>query len=183
MRKYDLLRKAVILSWGMLAVITPVNDQQPSQPSQEGDVFRKVSEAQDELQRQLRQQIRIQPGTEGQAKDYYGRISRADVLNFRFEGSTLDSLLEYMGYTGSNGATPATYSGLAAKDIEKLPSFELMPVDNREFAILKSRVSDPDAFDKLLDLDDFLDGKVLVSRFFAPKIATYYDSKKPVPTN
>lgn len=138
--------------------------------------FAKVLQAQDHFQRQSRVQLLIQPGTETQAKDYYARISDASVLNFPFEGSTLDSLLEYMGYTTPNGDA---FGGLLARDLETLPSFTLMPRDEAEFANLKSQVSDPAAFDSLLDLNDFRSDKVLVSRFFAPKIATYYDAGDP----
>ena len=132
-----------------------------------------------ELEKQSKIQILIQPGTENQAKDYYERISKPDELDFRFEQSTLDSLLEYMGYASSNGATPPVYEGLLAKDLERLPSFTLMPRDDSEFANLKSQSDNPDGFDRVLNLVDFQNDKVLVSRFFAPKIATYYDSANP----
>jgi hypothetical protein len=135
---------------------------------------RDLLKAQEQLQKQIELSARVRPGTEQEARDYYERIST--VLQFPFQASTLDSLLAYMGYTTSNGANPPSYAGLIAKDLESIPSFPLMPRDDGEFAALKARVTDPNAFDSQLDLADFQGDRVLVSRFFAPKIATYYYS-------
>src|SRR5688500_3069062 len=87
------------------------------------------------------ERLRVQHGKEQEAKDYYERISKA--LSFPFEGSTLDSLLAYMGYTVANGG--GGFQGLPASDLEKLSSFTLMPRDATEFAALKNAVADPAA--------------------------------------
>lgn len=136
-------------------------------------VIRDAFQAQTALQKAIQQRLRVQPGAEQEAKDYYQRISR--VLQFNFEGSNLDALLTYMGYAVSNGANPPVYTGLIARDLEGIPSFALMPRDDGEFAALKTRVANATAFDSQFDLADFQNDRVLVSRFFAPKIATYYD--------
>lgn len=133
--------------------------------------FQQLMAARSDWQRDWADRLRVQPGAESEAKDYYGRISQ--VLNFTLEGSTLDAMLAYMGYTVANGT--GSFQGLLARDLEGLSSFTLMPRDATEFAALTNAVADPAAFDAHFDLVDFLNDRVLVSRFFAPKIATYYD--------
>lgn len=149
------------------------------QELEEEKLFKQALKSQEAIQAAMRLKLLVQPGTSGEASDYYGRISGKEFLNFTFKDSTLDSLLAYMGFTVSDGKSPPSYSGLLAKDFEQLPSFVLMPRDQAEFDVLKSRVSDPVAFDSHLDFSDFQNDKVLVSRFFAPKIATYYDTQDP----
>jgi len=136
-----------------------------------------VSEA--EARRQAHQHLLVQPGTDQQAKDYYTRISKGDQLGFAFEGSTLDALLAYMGYAVPTTNPAVPFTGLVAKDIEQIPSFALMPRSDAEFAALKVRASDPEGLEALLDPTDFSDDRVLAARFFAPKIATYFDSASP----
>jgi hypothetical protein len=136
-----------------------------------------LQRSQAELLRDAQVHLFVQPGQEVEAKDYYRRIS--GELKFEFAGSTLDSLLAYMGYAVQSGTGSATYAGLLANDLESIPSFALMPQDSGEFAALKKLVTNAAAFDALLDLGDFRKDRVLVSRFFAPKIATYYDPADP----
>ncbi|MBL8851467.1 MAG: hypothetical protein JNG89_17420, partial [Planctomycetaceae bacterium] len=140
-------------------------------PLEVESIRQQLSDAQSRWGREWGLRLLIQPGAESEAQAYYGRIST--VLNFPFAGSRLDSLLSYMGYSVANGS--GGFQGLLATDLEKIPSFTLMPRDAAEFAALKSAVIDGAAFDAQLDLADFLNDRVLVSRFFAPKIATYYD--------
>lgn len=130
-----------------------------------------------DLLREAQVHVRVQPGQEAEAKDYYSRISSA--LKFDFPGSTLDSLLAYMGYSVPAANGSAVYAGLLAQDLESLSSFDLMPRDGDEFSALKKKVNDAAGFDALLDLRDFRKDRVLVSRFFAPKIARYYDPADP----
>lgn len=115
----------------------------------------------------------IQPGAEQETTQYYLRIS--NFLGFDFLNSNLDSLLSYLGYSvpiEQKGTSIVT--GFLAKDLEELPSFALMPRNDTEFIDLLSSVTDPDGFKSLLSLTDFQSDSVLVSRFFAPKIATYF---------
>jgi hypothetical protein len=58
-----------------------------------------------------------------------------------------------------------------------------MPRNIVEFSELSTLVSDPAAFNALLSLADFQNDKVLVSRFFAPKIATYYNDPNKSPSD
>jgi hypothetical protein len=119
-------------------------------------------------------QILVQPGTEDEATKYYTRI--ATILQFDFLNSTLDTLVSHLGYS-----QPAVvggkivFKGLTARDLEQIPSFILMPRNVLEFTELSNVVSDPASFRALLDLSDFQNDAILVSRFFAPKIATYYN--------
>jgi hypothetical protein len=122
----------------------------------------------------LNVEILVQPGTETEAGAYYTRIS--GLLKFDFLNSTLDTLVSHLGYS-----EPAVvegkivFKGLTAKDLEELPSFTLMPRNIAEFTKLADSIADPETFRALLSLSDFQQDSVLVSRFFAPKIATYYN--------
>jgi len=119
--------------------------------------------------------ILVQPGTKDEADKYYERIS--GVLKFAFVQSTLETLVAHLGYSAPTVEEGRiVFKGLTAKDLEELPSFTLMPRNNAEFTELSTRVADPAAFNALLSLADFQNDNVLVSRFFAPKIATYYNA-------
>lgn len=151
----------------------PVDAPRKTQTSStsQTSLFAASSPKQTPLQKAWYERLRVQPGTNQEATDYLGRISL--VLNFTFAGSKLDGLLAYMGYSVPNAG--GGFQGLLAIDLEKLPSFTLMPRNASEFDVLKNSVTDGTAFDAQLDLADFLNDRVLVSRFFAPKIATYFD--------
>jgi len=112
----------------------------------------------------------VQPGNPTEALQYYTRIGV--VLDFDFLSSNLDTFLEYLGFATTSGTTRR---GLQASDLEKIDSFNLMPKSVSEFQSLADEVADPVGFRATLQLSDFSDGKVLVSRFFAPKIATYFN--------
>src|SRR5262245_22327893 len=118
--------------------------------------------------------ILVQPGNKDEATYYYNRIST--VLKFDFFKSTLETLVSHLGYSEPKvvGGT-IVFKGLTAKDLEQLPSFTLMPRNTIEFTELSNSVADPTAFAALLSLADFQNDAILVSRFFAPKIATYYN--------
>jgi hypothetical protein len=112
--------------------------------------------------------ILVEPGDDTQAKAYYARISGKlgfmirDPRDVPERDSTLTSLLQYLGY-----------DGLQADDLELLDSKLLMPTNETEFDRLASQVADPTAFRVKLQLADFLGERVLVSRFFAPKIVNF----------
>ncbi len=110
--------------------------------------------------------ILIQQGSETEADEYYARISVE--LRFAFAGSDMQCFFNYLGY-----------QGLSPSDIERLPSFDLMPTSGVEFESLAASVDDPVEFRRNFSLADFEDGRVLVSRFFAPKIVSYFDRKSP----
>ena len=110
--------------------------------------------------------ILVNPGVPVEATAYYRRlqvriglplIDAADNLT-----ANLDQLIKHFGFTG-----------LSAKDLEELGSFDLMPSDTASFDALAARVSDPAAFKASLTFDAFRNDNVLVSRFFAPKIVDY----------
>jgi hypothetical protein len=111
---------------------------------------------------------RVEQGAEAQALAYYLRIG--SVLGFNLfdkTQSTLDFLIqEYFGYRG-----------LSAADLEVLNSSQLMPKNRAAFKDLAGRVFDPAVFASNLALKDFRQDRVIVSRFFAPKIV---DFDKPV---
>lgn len=112
-------------------------------------------------------EIRVNPGTEQDAKDYYKAI--ATLIKFdTLPASDLNGFLVYLGF-----------EGLKAADLELLPSAVLMPKSKSDFDTLASQVSDPTAFKSKRSLDDFAHDRVLVSRFFAPKIVNY--NLKPNP--
>jgi hypothetical protein len=111
-------------------------------------------------------QIMVAQGDEQGAKDYYKRIG--PLIGFpRLEKSTLDDLLNYLGY-----------KGLSGKDLEELASFDLMPTTPAEFQALARKVTDPALFSANLKLADFQQDRVLASRFFAPKIVNYNEENK-----
>lgn len=118
--------------------------------------------------------VLVQPGTNQEATDYYNRIG--PLLKFDFLNSSLDTLIAHLGYSEPRVVGgKIVFEGLAAADIEKLPSFTLMPRNVAEFSALADAVENPAAFQALLSLSDFQQDALLASRFFAPKIATYYD--------
>ncbi|MBB4395095.1 hypothetical protein [Bradyrhizobium sp. ERR14] len=118
--------------------------------------------------------IFIRPGSEKEATDYYQRIG--GVLGFDFLNSTLDILVSHLGYTEPQVVGgKIVFKGLTATNLEELPSFALMPRNFAEFNNLADAVADPASFRALLSLQDFQNDAILVSRFFAPKIATYYN--------
>ncbi|WP_306141493.1 hypothetical protein [Roseibium sp. MMSF_3412] len=116
--------------------------------------------------------IFVEPGTKEQAIEYYSRLETDLGFNILDDKLTpqadMDELLVFFGF-----------SGLAAIDIEKISSFDLMPQSTSDFEKLVSLVVDPEKFKKNLTLDDFKSDNVLVSRFFAPKIVNYADANKP----
>jgi hypothetical protein len=123
----------------------------------------------------VRKRFFVQAGTESEAKDYYARISKSEYLNFDFlPNSNLNDLLVYMG---SAKRTETGQIGLLAADLESLPSFLLMP-GSEEFTELESEIAtnDPDrnGLDGVLNQAAFKNKQVLVSRFYAPKITTYF---------
>lgn len=116
----------------------------------------------------------IQPGEEAEALAYYRRIGEA--LKFDFLNSSMDTLISHLGYSEPRViGGKVVFKGLTASDIEDIPSFSLMPRNVAEFSSLADLVEDPVAFRALLSVSDFQQQAVLVSRFFAPKIATYYN--------
>ncbi|MDW9477034.1 hypothetical protein GOA69_33150 [Sinorhizobium meliloti] len=169
--KGDTMRIAGILS-GLLFMTSSSLAQDLSPPSSLSrelldyvDRYKKVAGGVDVL---------VQPGTEKEAKDYYQRIG--SVLKFDFLDSTLDTLIAHFGYSEPKVVGgKIVFRGLTATDIEVLPSFTLMPRNVAELSVLADAVEDPGSFRALLSLSDFQQDAVLVSRFFAPKIATYYN--------
>jgi hypothetical protein len=120
--------------------------------------------------------ILVQPGKKEEADLYYARIG--GVLKFDFLKSSLDTLLAHLGYaTPKEAGGTIVFKGLTATDLEKIPSFTLMPRNADEYEALAKSVVDPLEFRALLSLADFKNDAVLVSRFFAPKIAKYINEK------
>lgn len=119
-------------------------------------------------------------GDEHETDQYYSRLTQ--ILDFDVQSSTLNDLIGYLGYSelveGGKG-TDKIYTGLLAEDLEGLEPFVLMPRSSEEFEILKALAVDGKGLDELLSLRDFSNDSVLVSRFFAPKIATYFRSDDP----
>jgi len=139
-----------------------------------------VSSSSRDLVESARQPIkfRIRPGNEAETSAYYNRISR--ILKFDFKNSSLDSFLSHLGYSKHVFYSAADYfEGLLAEDLERIASFELMPRDNSEFDRLANKVLDQVAFRELFELNDFTSDQILASRFFAPKIATYFSPIDP----
>jgi hypothetical protein len=127
-----LLALAVLSVIVLLARTHSLAQDKPGQLKQRPpDAIQQMLDARTAIQKEFRLGILVQPGTEQEAKDYYQRISGRDVLNFQFEGSTLDSLFAYIGYTTPNDKA---FVGLLANDLETVPSFALMPRDEGEFA-------------------------------------------------
>lgn len=106
--------------------------------------------------------VRVNPGGEKKdAEDYYRQI--AALIKFQdLLKSDLTGLLAYLGF-----------EGLQAVDMELLDSATLMPKSKAEFDHLASQVNDPGTFKSKRSLNDFAKDKVLVSRFFAPKIVNF----------
>ncbi|NEJ20694.1 hypothetical protein GR247_11010 [Rhizobium leguminosarum] len=118
--------------------------------------------------------VRVQPGKVQEATDYYQRIG--SLLKFDFLNSTLDTLIAHLGYAEPRViGGKVVFEGLTAADVERLSSFTLMPRNVAEYSALADSVENPAAFRALLSLADFQQDRLLASRFFAPKIATYYD--------
>lgn len=120
--------------------------------------------------------IFIAPGSETEADRYYARISKLLGFEFSNDASSLDDLLVYCGYADKS---TGTIEGLLTNDLESQPSQDLMPKTEQAFEELAANATRPAGFRNFGKLEDFLDEKVLVSRFFAPKIATYYDPADP----
>mgnify|MGYP001274483143 CR=1 FL=1 len=130
-------------------------------------------------------QLLVNPGIPQDAIDYYNRIEAPLGVIFiedvppvpaAHKATDLNGLLNYLGYLNAAG------DGLNAGDLEAVDSFGLMPRNAAEFAALDQTTGG--RVGRLLALDDFWDSsasasKVLVTRFFAPKIATYYDRIDP----
>lgn len=116
----------------------------------------------------------LAPGKREHAIAYYCRIT--DVLKFQFKHSTLNSLLSHFGWVdlSTSGGT-----GLTADLLETIDSNVLMATDDAAFEILASQSADAAAFKALLTTADFQNDAILASRFFAPKIATYYYPDDP----
>ena len=119
-------------------------------------------------------QILIEPGDPATARTYYQRVGKkiqAPILDTAGEPKgTLDDLLSYLGF-----------AGLSAADLERIDSKTLMPRDAAAFAALAKAVSNRDLFLKNLKLEHFQNSRVLVSRFFAPKIVNYTQAPPYVP--
>ena len=127
----------------------------------------------------------VNPGGTNTAIDYYNRIEGPLQVVFidehptpatTLKATTLDGLLVYLGYQNATG------DGLKAADLEGLNSTILMPTNAGEFATLDRATSG--RIGRHLALADFWDAatnssKILVSRFFAPKIVTYYNQVDP----
>jgi hypothetical protein len=150
----------LVLAFSLLAVIIP-----PAFAQSDADALRRAVRIQGE---QLRSQVRegsvtilVNPGDQNAAEKYYDEI--APLINFKtLRASDLTGLLVYLGF-----------EGLKAPDLELIPSDQLMPKSKAEFDVLASKVSDPALFKSKRALHDFVSDKVLVSRFFAPKIVNY----------
>lgn len=113
--------------------------------------------------------ILVNPGEPADAIKYYQRLQTRIGLQLLDESknpsANLDQLIKHFGF-----------QGISAKDLEELPSFDLMPSDSAAFDALAARVTDPVQFKSLLTLDSFKYDNVLASRFFAPKIVDYSTS-------
>lgn len=102
-------------------------------------------------------------GTQDDADKYYARI--APLIKFPdLPQSDLASFLVYLGF-----------EGLAPADLELLDSRLLMPATQSDFDLLANKVSDSATFKSKRVLQDFAPDKMLVSRFFAPKIVNFND--------
>jgi hypothetical protein len=112
--------------------------------------------------------VSIAPGDDAGAKKYYGRIasklklSLLDAAGNLSPEANLDRLIEYAGF-----------GGVTAIDLQDLESGLLMPQDASAFDALANKVQNKTSFLAQRKLTDFTDDKLLVSRFFAPKIVDY----------
>ena len=115
--------------------------------------------------------ILISPGDAATAKAYYKSVQTKiafTLVNGSNDPSTdLNQLLASLGY-----------KGISAANFEHLDPKLLMPKSADDFTELTSKVADPTLFKANMKLEMFQDDKVLVSRFFAPKIVDYTNSAK-----
>ena len=138
------------------------------------------------LQRFQEEQFRllIEPGNPTDADAYYARISEL-LGDFDFANSNLNGLIAFLGYSESSNDA---FLGLQASDLEEIPSFELMPRTEAEFENLKTRsearTGNENGFQQAgLSLESFQrdeefgQQRIIVSRFFAPKIVTYFNQE------
>lgn len=116
----------------------------------------------------------IEPGSEQQSIDYYTRIQAK--LQFPLLGAgneltaTMDGLLAWLGW-----------QGLSSTDLEEIASPILMPADAARYDALAAKVRDRAAFTSRLPLPALQADRLLVSRFFAPKIVDYGKGPPYVP--
>jgi hypothetical protein len=152
---------AKAFSSSMLAILALLNHVEPlsSQDQQKRLPEAHAVLSSDNLSNLLPIGVLVNTGSEEEAEAYYARID--GILQFQIEGSTLDDFVQYLGYRG-----------ITAAHFEELPSDLLMPSDSTGFSLLVDAVSSPE-FKSVHTLDDFSGGKVLASRFFAPKIVNY----------
>ena len=115
--------------------------------------------------------IMVNPGqSKKDADDYY--VAIAPLINFKALCDQVDkdnpcksNFSDLLAYLGFKGLDPA--------DLELLDSDLLMPQTKAAFDKLASEVKDKAAFTANLALGDFAKDRVLVSRFFAPKIVNF----------
>lgn len=111
----------------------------------------------------------IEDGDKTDAEIYYQAI--APLIGFpALLASDFTGFLNYLGF-----------GGLQPGDLEILDSKLLMPATPSDFDQLASKVIDP-AFKTKQKLEDFAQDRVLVSRFFAPKIVNFTE-KNPASPN
>ncbi|CAN7700027.1 hypothetical protein [Mesorhizobium sp. LjRoot246] len=108
--------------------------------------------------------ILVEHGSQAEADAYYATFKSKINLDLSdATQSTLDYLVQsYFGY-----------GGLSAADLELLASSELMPRNQTQFLKLASEVRNPALLKASLALHDFTGDRVLVTRFFAPKIVNF----------
>lgn len=116
--------------------------------------------------------IFVDKGDRERALQYYRRIS--SKLSFPLLDpadkpvADMNQLVEYLGYRG-----------ISAADLETLDPELLMPRTQEEFERLAGRVKNSALFTASRKLEDFQNGNLLASRFFAPKIVDYTKSSVP----
>lgn len=116
----------------------------------------------------------VDPGSDTEAVQYYKRVQARlqfpllDAANA--PSASLDGLLAWLGL-----------QGLSAADLESIESATLMPADQAQYDKLASKVQDKTSFTSRLPLGTLQDDKILVSRFFAPKIVDYGKAPPYVP--
>lgn len=185
--KYVLWCVPALLLVDSISGQTPAPRNQKAKPRQQATQKLPAKEHGEVKHEELKELLPlVNPGDATQATAYYNRIETPLNVVFIDEpgtppatprATTLDGLLKYLGYQNEAG------DGLKAEDLETLDSALLMPRNATEFDALNNATSG--RIGRHLTLDDFWDAagagrsKALVARFFAPKIATYFDAVDP----
>lgn len=107
--------------------------------------------------------LRVNPGSETQAIEYYKKI-RAALVNFPRETLTESFITDMLAYYG--------FPALLAEDLEALQPAVLM-----DFARLRGAVSNKPGFESAYRSQPLQKGEILVTRFFAPKIINVRDQQ------